>query len=178
MQSFSGGDSSNVYDILASDESWIYCCDPKTRTQSVQWVFPFELPSTAKRDCSVGKKMGASFFGMTDYYAIIVIEDEKAAISSWYTNNCLPLVMEEVRETRPRIRILLQFDNASPYTARQTTHYLEVLGIEILLRPTFSPDFSPCTFYLFAKTKEKLQRKRFTHSQEVATYEKGVEATL
>ncbi|GBP24556.1 hypothetical protein EVAR_79464_1 [Eumeta japonica] len=42
MQTFAGGDSNAVYDIVIGDESWIHCYDPEPKKQSVQWLFPFE----------------------------------------------------------------------------------------------------------------------------------------
>ncbi|GBP44555.1 hypothetical protein EVAR_86779_1 [Eumeta japonica] len=59
------------------DESKI--CDTETKTQSAQWVFPFEeLPTKVKRGQNVEKKMVASFFGMTDHSKqTIVLEHKK-----------------------------------------------------------------------------------------------------
>ncbi|GBP52053.1 hypothetical protein EVAR_97523_1 [Eumeta japonica] len=35
MQGFAGGDSNAVHDIVAGNESWIYCYDPETKRQCV-----------------------------------------------------------------------------------------------------------------------------------------------
>lgn len=174
---FNGGDSNSVFDIVTGDESWIYCYDPETKRQSAQWVFPSEeLPTKVKRGRSVGKKMVASFFGRTGHYATIVLEDRKTVTAEWYRNNCLPRVLEKVREKRPRSRILLHHDNASSHTARQTIDYLATSDVELLGHPPYSPDLAPCDFYLFRKIKEKLRGKRFMDAEEaVATFQKAVE---
>ncbi|GBP03496.1 hypothetical protein EVAR_21777_1 [Eumeta japonica] len=66
MQRFAGADSNAVYYVVICDESKIYYYDAKMKRQSTQWVFPFkELPTKVKRSRNVGKKMVASFFGMT-----------------------------------------------------------------------------------------------------------------
>lgn len=96
---FNGGDLNSVFDIVTGDESWIYCYDPETKRQSAQWVFHFEeFPSKVKRGRNVGKKMVAPFFGRTGHYATIVLEHRKTVTVEWYSNNCLPRVLEKVRE--------------------------------------------------------------------------------
>lgn len=179
IERFNGGDSNAVFDILTGDESWVYCYDPETKRQSAQWVFPFEeLPTKVKRGRSVGKKMVASFFGRTGHYATIALEDQKTVTAEWYTNNCLPLVLEKVREKRPRSRILLHHDNASSHTARRTIDYLVTSNVELLGHPPYSPDLAPCDFYLFPKIKEKLRGKLFMNTEEaVGAFQKAVEET-
>lgn len=179
VQRFNKGDSNAVFDMVTGDESWIYCYDPETKRQSAEWVFPSEeLPTKVKRGRSVGKKMVASFFGRIGHYATIVLEDQKTVTAKWYTNNCLPLVLEKVREKRPRSRILLHHDNASSHTAKQTIDYLATANVELLGHPPYSPDLAPCDFYLFPKIKEKLRGKRFMDAEEaVAAFQKAVEET-
>ncbi|GBP50350.1 hypothetical protein EVAR_32595_1 [Eumeta japonica] len=74
-RSVSSGDSNAVcISIVPGDESGNYCCGPKTKRQSAQWIVPFEeLPTKVKRVRSVGKIWVASFFEMTG--AIILWHD-------------------------------------------------------------------------------------------------------
>ncbi|GBP09484.1 hypothetical protein EVAR_76507_1 [Eumeta japonica] len=56
----------------------VVCNVTKTKRQSTQWVFPFEeWPTKVNRGRSIGKKIVASAFRMTDHYATIVLEDKK-----------------------------------------------------------------------------------------------------
>ncbi|GBP47669.1 hypothetical protein EVAR_40065_1 [Eumeta japonica] len=101
---------------------------------TVTWVFPFEeLLIRVKRGQSIGEKMAASFFGITGNYATIVLKDKKTVTASWYTNNCLPLVLEIIREKRPHTRIFLHHDNGSQHAARPTANNLGMLGTEYWL---------------------------------------------
>ncbi|GBP44777.1 hypothetical protein EVAR_86592_1 [Eumeta japonica] len=53
-----------------------------------------------------------------------------------------------------------------------------VIGIEILVHSSYSPDIAPCNFYLFPKVKEKLREKWFTDAEQaVVAYEKVVDTT-
>ncbi|GBP63173.1 hypothetical protein EVAR_59732_1 [Eumeta japonica] len=63
--------------ISLGNESWVYWYDLETKKQSAQWMFPVEeLRAKVKQGRSVGKKMMASFFGMTGQYATIVLEEK------------------------------------------------------------------------------------------------------
>ncbi|XP_052751237.1 alpha-2B adrenergic receptor [Galleria mellonella] len=105
--------------------------------------------------------------------ASLLIENRKTVTAEWYSNNCLPRVLEKVREKRPPSRILLHQDNASSHTARQTIDYLATSDVELLGHPTYSHNLAPCDFYLFRKIKEKLRGKRFMNAEEaVATFQK------
>ncbi|GBO99486.1 Mariner Mos1 transposase [Eumeta japonica] len=39
IQLFAGGDSDPVYDMITSDEIWVYCYKPETKKRSAQWMF-------------------------------------------------------------------------------------------------------------------------------------------
>ncbi|GBP11070.1 Cytochrome b-c1 complex subunit 7 [Eumeta japonica] len=54
----------------------------------------------------------------------IPLEEQNTVNAEWCTSICLPNVLEKVREKRPRIRVLLHYDNASPHTANKTISFL------------------------------------------------------
>jgi histone-lysine N-methyltransferase SETMAR len=60
MKKFDGGQSLAVYNIVTGDETWVYCFEPERKSQSAEWVFPFEdLPTKVKKSRSTDKKMVA-----------------------------------------------------------------------------------------------------------------------
>ncbi|GBP56696.1 hypothetical protein EVAR_58143_1 [Eumeta japonica] len=69
---------SEIRRIWDGDESWIYFFDLQTKRQSAQGAFHFQELPTVKRGRSVGRKMVASFFGMTSHYATAVLKDENS----------------------------------------------------------------------------------------------------
>ncbi|GBP08326.1 Histone-lysine N-methyltransferase SETMAR [Eumeta japonica] len=100
---------------------------------------------------------------------------QSAVSTGWETTSYLRLVLEKVRVKRPRSRILLHYDNASPHTAKQITNHFATLDIEILAHPPYSPDLASRNLYLFPKIKGKVQGKWFADAAEaVAAYEKVV----
>lgn len=163
IKKFNGGQSLAVYNIVTGDETWVYCFEPERKSQSAEWVFPFEdLPTKVKKSRSIGKQMVASFFGKSGHYTTVSLENQRTVTADWYVNTCLPRVLEKVREKRPRSNVVLHHDNASSHSAKVTEAYLKASNVELMTHPPYSPDLAPCDFFLFPKIKDKLRGIRFT----------------
>ena len=118
LDRFRRGSSNLVYNIITGDETWVYCYDPEKKQQSAVWVFENEsAPTKVVREKSRNKKMVASFFGITGHVSTVALEDRRTVNAEWYTTVCLPQVFQNVREKRPRGRIILHHDNARPHSA-------------------------------------------------------------
>lgn len=64
-----------------------------------------------------------------------------------------------LRRVRPRNyrRYFLHMDNASSHTARITRLRLLFTGMRTLIHPPYSPDLSPCDFWLYPRMKRGLK---------------------
>ena len=62
---------------------------------------------------------------------------------------------------------LIHHDNASAHKATQTMEYLEAQRVKLMGHPAYSPDLSPCDFWLFPKIKEQLRGKSFQDINEL-----------
>ena len=60
-------------------------------------------------------------------------------------------------------------DKARPHTAVLTQQKLRELGFNVLPHPTYSPDLSPCDYYLFSPFKASLKGQNFNSSNEINT---------
>ncbi len=65
--------------------------------------------------------------------------------------------------------VLLLHDNARPHTAIAIRNKLREVSWEVLPHPPYSPDISPCYYYLFLSMSNFLANKRFTTEGEVKT---------
>lgn len=63
--------------------------------------------------------------------------------------------------------VILLHDNARPHTANLTKEKLENMHWETLDHPPYSPDLSPCDYFLFAPLKESLGGERFANNEDV-----------
>ena len=114
--------------------------EPETKQQSTIWVFPYE-PNPMKVVRS--KKMVACVFFHSEHIATLSLEDLKTLIARWYTEICLPKVINETRKNNKNRRIILHHNNANSYTACETTNFLKDENIELMSHCLFSPNLSP-----------------------------------
>ena len=63
--------------------------------------------------------------------------------------------------------VILLHDNARPHVAATVKTLLDDYGWEILQHPAYSPDLSPCDFWLFGRMKALLRGRRFTTEEDV-----------
>ncbi|KAI6659689.1 hypothetical protein LOD99_14613 [Oopsacas minuta] len=59
-------------------------------------------------------------------------------------------------------------DNAPAHTARKTKDYIKQLGLELIDHPPYSPDLTPCDFWLFPTTKRHIKGRRFDSETELS----------
>ena len=165
LKRFEGGRSRRVFDIVTIDESWFYHFDPETKQQSTVWISKNEArPTKVRRSRSAGKRMVAIFFMKSGLIKPIPLESGATANADWYANLCLPEVLKTVSERRLKTGIrglILHDDNARPHRAWITNEFLFENHVESYPNPPYSPDLSPCDFFLFPKLKSQLRGIRF-----------------
>jgi histone-lysine N-methyltransferase SETMAR len=66
--------------------------------------------------------------------------------------------------------VLLLHDNARPHTAALTQKKLAELYWTAHEHPPYSPDLSPCDFFLFGPLKEVLGGEQFSSNQQVKQF--------
>lgn len=167
FRKFNSGNSKVVFNIVTGDETWIYSYEPETKRQSAVWVFEDELrPTKVVRSRSVSKKMIACFFARTGHVATVALEDRATVNADWNKTICLPEVIDTMRKRNRKRRIILHHDNASAHTAAQTVGYLKEKNVELMAHPPYSPNLSPCDFFLFPMVKKKMHGQRFSTPKE------------
>ena len=88
----------------------------------------------------------------------------------FYCTHVLAEVSKHYTERRPRTGprgIKLLHDNASSHKTKQVAAYIKDIGMKTLNHPPYSPDLSPCDFWLFSKLKSHLSDKEFTSRMEI-----------
>lgn len=164
LKRFNSGSSNLVFNIVISDETWIFSYEPETKEQSTDWVFQKEVnPKKLVKQ----KKMIVSFFSKTGHVATIALEDCKSVNDDWYTTICLPEMIAEVRKNNAEHQIILHHDNVRLHTTKQTIDYLKQQHIDLITQCQYSPDLSPNDFFLFPTIKNKMRGEHF-HSPEEA----------
>ena len=64
---------------------------------------------------------------------------------------------------------MLHHDNAPCHTALSITEFLAKRSIPVVPQPPYSPDLSPCDFFLFPRLKKCLKGRNFGTLQNIQT---------
>lgn len=90
------------------------------------------------------------------------LSDYKFALLQVLTTQLMTALRKKRRHFYEDIeRCILHHDNATPHTARETRLTLDVMGMETLPHPPYSPDLAPCDFALFPYLKKQLRGTNF-----------------
>ena len=171
LKMFDYGKSQYVNSIVTGDESWLYYYDVRSKSKNKVWVFENEkTPTSVKQSRSVRKKMVVVFFGRRGIIKRICLNEQKTVTAKWYTEICLPQLLEELKILRPNSRLdtwRLHHDNAPAHRAQLTENFLKESGLIVLEHPPYSPDLAPCDFKLFPMITEQLKGKHFSNEDEL-----------
>ena len=157
--------------IVASDESWAHSWEPELKRQSAEWRLPEEgRPMKAKRSQGGLKVLHVTFF---DQHGVIL--DWPVPVGTTVNGEYYQWILREkvrpaVRRKRPNLldEGVILHDNASPHFKRCVVEMLAQWEWEVLSHPPYSPDMSPCDFFLFAAIKEPLRGQRFQSEEAIS----------
>lgn len=153
--------------IITGDESWIYCYDPESKQQSMEWKSSGQPPPQKfARSRSQARKMVATFVSVHGHISTVPVENNATVTSHWYTTTCLPTVMNAAPMKGVRLPIILHHDNAPAHRAQNTTFWLANHDVQLLQHPPYSPDLAPCDFFVFPKVKKVLRGQIFNNENE------------
>jgi len=105
-----------------------------------------------------------NYSGVVSSTKLISAPGKRSINAEFYVEKCLQKVIKALKKKRPKSGtqgIFLHHDNASPHKARLTRDFFTSEGLKILPHPPYSPDLSPCDFFLFPKLKSFLRGKTF-----------------
>ena len=146
--------------IVACDETWARSWEPELKQQSSQWLSP-DPPRPKKALCAQShvKVMHITFF---DQEGLIFDQAVPAGqtVNGDYYLSVLHKVQRAIHDKRPQLykkgAILLQ-DNAAPHRKKEELAAISKFGWEIMAHPAYSPDLSPCDFFLLLNVKKTMR---------------------
>lgn len=146
--------------IFTGDETWVYCRQIGRKASNAHWIAEGQSPKTIVRQSQYEPKMLFSiFFKSSGWLWIHAVGSGQKIDGNYYINNCLAPSIEEIKKERPISGvkgIKLLHDNAKPHVAAETKTFLKEQGINVMPHPPYSPDLSPCDFWLFDYIKKNL----------------------
>ena len=153
-------DSWRACNIITGDETWIYCRHIGRKDANAQWIGQGQKPKTVVRRGQYEPKMLFSIFFKSNGWLWMHAADSGQTIDgNYYIDNCLEPTIKELKKQRPISGvkgIKLLHDNAKPHVAVEVKNFLKEEGISVMPHPPYSPDLSPCDFWLFDYIKQNL----------------------
>lgn len=159
--------------VITGDESWVYGYDVETKTQSSQWKTKSEpRPKKARQVRSNVKVLITVFF---DWKGVVHYEflPRGRTVNKEYYVEVLRHLREAIRKKRPELwankTFILHHDNAPAHASRLVSQFLTNTNTSLLTQPPYSPDLSPCDFFLFPKIKKTMKGKRYANIEDIKT---------
>ncbi len=159
--------------VITADESWFYINNPNPKVDNMVWSLPGEqrLQVTC-RPMNTKKIMALPFF---DWKGLIYCHWVfNGTVNGLEYRRALMQLQDHIRLKWPslwRCRRVLPFllhdDNASPHTCTDTRRYQLMTNFKKVEHPPYSPDLSPCNFFLFPTIKRSLRGRNFANVWEL-----------
>ena len=152
-------------EIVTGDETWIYHFQPDFKAKNKVWVSSEgDRPVIAGRCKTSNRMLYAIFFGSKGPVLHIPVLKGSSVIGKFYRESVLTQLVDfyQKRRLRTGVRsIKLLHDNAPAHKSATVQEYLKESWLDVLDHPPYSPDLSPCDFYLFPRLNEMLAGHRF-----------------
>lgn len=155
--------------IVAGDETWVASFEPELPQQLAVWrgnsfgTGQVQLAERVKPKHEF-KVMHIVFFDHLGLLLDHAVPRNTSVTAVYYRDILREKLRPAIRKKRPDLLergVILLHDNARPHVAGVVSSLLASYGWETLDHPPYSPDLSPCDFFLFGKLKAKLRGRRF-----------------
>ena len=158
-------DPCHLQEIVTGDETCIYHFQPDSKAKNEVWVSSEgDRPLIARRCKTSNRMFYAIFFDLKGPVLQIPVLKGSSVTGKFYRESVLTQLVDFHQKSRSctGVRsIKLLHDNAPAHKSAMVQEYLKESGLDILDHPPYSPDLSPCDFWLFPRLKEMLAGHRF-----------------
>ena len=158
-------DPCHLEEIVTGNETWIYHFQLDSKAKNKVWVSSEGDRPVIVRSCKTSNHiLYAIFFDSKGPVLHIPVRKTSSVTGKFYRESVLTELVDFYQKRRPRtgVRgIKLLHDNAPAHKSAMVQEYLKESGLDVLDHPPYSPDLSPCDFWLFPRLEEMLAGHRF-----------------
>ena len=165
LKTYKGCNSRIISNLLTGDETWMHMSEPQRRADNKQWKRKDQKrPCFAKRIISSKKMLYAIFFNSSGPVVQVSCPSGHAVTGRFYKNSVPKKVQEFYNKKRPSkgwSEVHLLHDNASSHKCQVVKSFFFFLffffaseKVKVLNHPPYSPDLSPCDFFLIPRLKK------------------------
>ena len=153
-------DPRRLEEIVKGDETWICRFQPDSKAENKVWVSSEGNRPVIARFCKTSNRMlYAIFFDSKGPVLQIPVPKGSSVDGKFYREIFLTQLVHFYQKGRPctSVRsIKLLHDNALAHKSAMVQEYLKESGVDVLDHPPYSPDLSPCDFWLFPRLNKML----------------------
>ena len=166
LKTYKGCNSRVISNLLTGDEAWVHMFEPQRRVDNKQWKQKDQKrPCIAKRTISLEKMLYAIFFNSSGPVIQAPCPSGHTVTGRFFKNSVLKKVNEIYSKKRPSKEwsgVHLLPDNTSSHKCGVVKSFLASEKVKVLNHPPYSPDLSPCDFFLFPRLKKMLSGNKYT----------------
>lgn len=157
----------NFINVLSGDEIWIFW----ENYNLSQWLPQgSKRPIVPKQTINSKKTMFSIFFSLRGFIVVKNLPNDEKFNSTFMIETILPEIDNKMKIYRPKSAakgIFIHMDNAPCHNSKATIEEITKYGMIRLPHPPYSPDISPCDFWLFGHLKEYLKGHTFSNEKEL-----------
>ena len=165
LKTYNGCNSRVISNLLTGGETWVHMFEPQRSADNKQRKRKDQKrPCIAKRTISSKKMLYAIFFNSSGPVVQVPCPSGHRVNGRFYKNSVLKKVKEFYNKKRPNKRwsgVYLLHDNASSHKCEIVKSFLASEKVEVLNHPPYSPDLSPCDFFLFLRLKKMISGNKY-----------------
>ena len=158
-------DPRRLEEIVTGEETWICHFQPDSKAENKVWVSSEgDRPVIARRCKTTNRMLYVIFFDSKGRVLQIPVPKGSSITGKFYRESVLTQLVDFYQKRKPRTgvcSIKLLHDNAPAHKSATVQEYLKESGLDVLYHHPYSPDLSPCDFWLFPRLKEMLAGHRF-----------------
>ena len=156
--------------ILTGDESWFFYRTPG----GIMWLPEGEQPPSKARIAQGEPKIMVTIFWNPDGLQLIDACDSNDTFNSQYFIEHVlePIANSDIvaKSKRQKQRFIIHMDNCPVHKSKMTQSYISSHGLYMPRHPPYSPDISPCDFFLFGYLKSKIIGKTFATKEDLISW--------
>ena len=165
LKTYKGCNSRVVSNLLTGDETWVHMFGPQRRADNKQWKWKIQkCPCIAKRTISSKKMLYAIFFNSDQSFKCLV-----HLVIQWLADSTRILYWRKwksftIRNDQAKDGQESTFYMTTPplISVKLLSLFLASEKVKVLNHPPYSPDLSPCDFFLFLRLKKTLSGNKYT----------------
>ena len=155
-------DPRHLEEIATGDETWIYHFQPDSKAKNKVWVSSEgDRPVIPCRCKTSNSMLYTIFFDSKGPVLQIPVPKGSSVTGKFYRGSVLTKLVDFYQTVTVVRSIKLLHDNAPAHKSATVQEYLKESGLDVLDHPPYSPDLSPCDFWLFPGLMEILAGHRF-----------------